>query len=232
MNVGARLAGTALNYYMNRPPAPQFIYPPTPPSPQVVLASNPPRGRGRRGGRGRGRGRGRGNARQAAQPGGIGVSLGASSGASVVLRDTEIVGTLNKTMFIAEMNPGVDAMVRLKQHEAMYSRYKIRFMNISYKPLVGTANDSSVRLGIAVGPKLSNVTTADDIAKLRPNVIIPGWKAENISVGSMIDSSRFMFCGDTTRDGVSFTIYAIGSKDAIGLIQCSYEVVFSFPRPF
>lgn len=215
---------------MTRPP-PVNVYPPQPQQLLVQAPSNPQRGRGGRGrGRGRGRrGRGRG---QAGQPGGSGLQLGASSGASISVRDTEVFGVAKAVGQAFQFNPGTTTMKRLVQHEKMYSRYRFKYCNIAYKPLVGTANDSQIYVGVVVGKVEAAMATADKIAMCRPNLILPGWKAGTISLGRFIDSQRFMMSGANDNDGVAFTVLVLGSKDGIGTLTASYDVQFSFPIPF
>lgn len=210
---------------------------PATPGPSRVVIPNPPsnaiaRGGARRG-RGRGRRRGRRPNRQAGQP----AQGAAAKGGSIVrMRDTEIVA-LSATTFVLEFNPAVDAMPRLAAHEKMYTRYRYRYVNIAFKSTSGTATDGSIVIGIASGPALYSTTgdnklDRDKILKMKPMIVVPAWKNDTIAVGAQIDASRWMFCGDTTRDGVAFTVYVDTTATKIGVLQISYDIEFDFPRPF
>lgn len=122
-------------------------------------------------------------------------------------------------------------MPRLAAHAKMYRRYRIRYMNITYTSASGTATTGKIALGTCVGPLLKDVDSVDKILKLRPNLALPAWKSGSISIGSDVDTSRYMLAGDTTADGIAFTLYVQGDK-GIGLIKVSYSVEFSQPRPF
>lgn len=186
------------------------------------------RGRGRgRGGRGRGRGRG-GRAPRSGQPN---AGISSPQGSEIVIRDTEVIGQTTGALQIFQFNPSIDELPRLAAYEKMYQRYKIQYMNVAYISGSATNVTGNVALGIAPGPKRSDIKTSGDIMKLRPSFYVPAWKNDSISVGRLIDSSRFMFCGNNTEDGVSFTLYVFGTKD-IGMIQVSYGVRFAYPHPF
>lgn len=187
--------------------------------------SNPQRGRG-----GRGRGRGRGQGRQGLPT--RQVAIAGRSGGSNIVRDTEILGNTTKTLGVYMFNPSPDALVRLKQFEKMYSRFRIKYVNISYKPLCGTTEDSSVAVGVLVGKQQAGVVDIASIQKCKPSFTIPSWKAESLSVGNQIDSQRYLYCGETDDNGVSFTLYVMATAANKGCIQVSYEVEFAYPRPF
>lgn len=87
-------------------------------------------------------------------------------------------------------------------------------------------------MGVCVGPALTSIKTQEDVMKLRPSFYVPAWKNDSLALGSDIDLSRFMLCDDNTADGVAFTLYVIASSADLGLLQVSYEVEFSQPRPF
>lgn len=194
---------------------------------QQALPSNAiARGAGRRA---RGRGRGRGRGRQAGQPP---AGLSMRSGMDLVVRDTEVLGNVKEGMAYYLFNPAPAELVRLKQQEVMYRRYRIKYMNIAYKSLSGIATAGSVCVGVLVGTKDTNVKDAASVQKLKPMFSVPAWKNDTLSVGSQIDMSRYMSCGDETLDGVSFTLYVYATTKDLGLISVSYEVEFSYPRPF
>lgn len=182
------------------------------------------RGRGARRRLRRGRGAGR--------PGGQPPSgISSPSGSSIVIRDTEVIGALNGKLQVFSFNPGVDATPRLKQFEAMYQRYRFKFVNISFKSGSATNVSGNIAMGIAPGPPISAVKDQDTIMKLKPAFYCPIWKNDTINVGRNIDSQKFMYCGDTSADGVSFTLYVMGLTGG-GMIQVSYEVEFAYPKPF
>lgn len=181
--------------------------------------------------RGRGRGR-RGRARRGMRPGGQPSSgISSPSGANLVIRDTEILGTLSGQLQVFQFNPAVEQMPRLKQYENMFQRYRYKFVNIAYKSGSATNVAGNIAMGIAPGPRLTTVTDQSTIMKLKPAFYCPIWKNETLNVGKNIDSQKFMFCGNDSADGVSFTLYVLGLKDG-GMIQVSYEVEFAFPKPF
>lgn len=188
---------------------------------QSLARALPPPGRGRRGWGGRGR--------QGLPP--ITNAMSGPGGAVVVVRDTEFLLQLDGKLQSYQLNPSSPEMVRLAAQEKAYSRYRIRYLNVAYKSLTSTATAGSVSVGVLVGPKSTLVASQNDIMKLRPSFSIPVWKNDTISVGSQIDSSRYMFCGDTTADGIACTIYVFGTKDA-GIVQVSYEVELAYPKPF
>lgn len=182
--------------------------------------------RGRARGRGR-RGRGR-RGRQGGQPS-QGINTRAST--SIVVRDTEVIGAPTGAIQQIVFNPGCEGTPRLTAFEKMYRRYRMKYCNIAFKSGSGTATAGNVAIGVAVGPPLSVVKSKDLILKLKPSFYVPAWKNESLTLGADIDLSRFMLCGDTSADGVAFTLYVFGQQDA-GMIQVSYEVEFSHPIPF
>lgn len=232
-NLAAAAGGAAANYAINRAAnylAPQQPAPVATYNMQPLAQALPPlrgRGGGRRG-RGRGRGgRGRGGRGRARVPRGISTQ----SGATITVQDTEILGATTGALQKFSFNPAVEEMVRLKAHEKMYQRYRISYFNITY--VSGSAMNvaGNVAMGIIPGPAMASVVTKDDIMKAQPHVYGPVWKTTTISLGRLIDSQRFMYCGDNSADGVSFTLYVFGTKDA-GMIKASYRVEFAYPHPF
>lgn len=229
MTAGA-LARGALQAYSRRPifvqpPPVQQVVQPSPVAPPVMV-----RGRGRPRGRGRGRGRGV-RARRFAGPDTRGSGL-------LTYRDTELFPVANGFTSY-QFNPAADGMPRLKQQELMYSRYVIKYMNITYKPGTSAMTPGNVTFGISIGPKQTAIKDKASILTIRPAQSVPVWKSSTITVGKNIDTSRYMLAGDNTVDGVAFTLYvfAVEGDDPTktaptGLIQVSYEVEFSFPRPF
>lgn len=226
MNLAAAAGGTAARVAVDRMAG--WLSQPRQ-QPQRMVAQQPQynpqpqrfRGRGGR----RGRGRGRGNSRQPQQ------GLATRGGANITVRDTEVVGKTTGSIQVLEFNPGIPATPRLKSFEAMYRRYRIKYFSVAFKSGSGMATAGNVTLGIAVGPKMSEVKDSDTILKLRPSFYVPAWKNDSVTVGSDIDLGRYMLCGDNTADGIAFTLYVQGTADA-GMIQVSYEVEFSHPRPF
>lgn len=188
----------------------------------------PSRGRGR-GRRGRGR-RGRG-ARQGGQPP-AGVST-RGQGMSVAT-DTEILVSVAQGFKAYVFNPSPPELVRLKAMEQMYTRYRVRYVNVAYKSTSGTATAGSVAVGIAAGPQLpaDMVKDATTIMKLRPSFVVPAWKNDSLTIGADIDLGRYMLCGDKTPDGVAFTLYVNSTAADLGMIQVSYRVEFTQPKPF
>lgn len=206
---------------------------PTAPGPSRVAAPSFPsnaqvaRGRARRG-RGRGRGKGRGQGRQGNQPA---QGAAARSGASITVRDTETF-TIKKGTTAYQFNPSPDDLVRLKAFEKMYDRFRVSYVNVSFKSTSGTAVAGSVAIGVAAGPRIAEVKDRDSVMKLRPMFVVPAWKSDTLSLGKQVDSQKWMYCGDTTRDGVSFTLYVDSTDDSLGVVQVSYLVEFDFPKPF
>lgn len=235
--MAAAAGGAAANYAINR--AANYLYP-QPPQPQPVSAFNmqpvaaalpaypPRRGRNRRG---RGQNRGRGRRPQAARSGQPSSGISTASGSTIIVQDTEVLGALSGTLQVFEFNPSVDAAVRLASHEKMYSRYRILYFNIAYKSGSATNVAGNYAFGIAPGPKIAVVNDQDAVMKLRPSVYGPVWKNSNITVGRIIDSQKFMYCGKNNEDGISFTLYAFGDKGK-GMLQISYKVEFAYPHPF
>lgn len=196
---------------------------------QLALPSNAPVARGgarRRRGARRGR---RGAGRQGGQPR---QGINTRGGATIVVRDTEVIGVVPTTLKGYNMNPGVTETPRLKQYESMYARYRIRYMNVAYKSTSGTATSGSVAVGIMSGPTDPNVKNQDTILKLRPAFVTPAWKTDSLTVGREIDTSKWMMCGDGTSDGIALTIYAMATAAGLGMLQVSYEIEFDQPRPF
>lgn len=195
---------------------------------QPLRAALPATPRGTRGRRGRGRGR-RGRP-QAGRPGGQpSAGVNTQSGSNLVIRDTEMF-PIEKGFKTYSFNPSCDKLTRLALYEKMYQRYRIKYMNISYKSGAGTATAGNISVGICVGKKLDKVT-ADNITALRPFFYVPAWKNDSLTLGKDVDTSRYMLCGDDTADGVSFTLYT-NATDSTGLMQISYEVEFMYPHPF
>lgn len=152
-------------------------------------------------------------------------------GASVKYRDTEMF-VLEAGIKIYEFNPSISIMPRLAQQERMYQRYKINFMNITFKPATSAMTPGSVVFGIAPGKANANVKKPDDILKLRPARVIPIWKSATINVSGLIDSQRFMLCAADDNDSVAFTLYVNGPTTPTGYFQVAYEVDFAYPVPF
>lgn len=193
---------------------------------QALPQVGPTRGRGR-GRRGRGRrgraGRQGGQPAQGTQTRGQGMS---------VARDTEVLVSVAEGLKTYVFNPSPEELVRLKAMEAMYTRYRVRYVNVSYKSGSGTATAGNVAVGIAAGPAIEAVKTATDVLKLRPSFYVPAWKNESLSIGADIDLGRYMLCGNTSADGVAFTLYVYSTAANLGLIQVSYNVEFTQPKPF
>lgn len=129
-----------------------------------------------------------------------------------------------------QFNPANDKLVRLSAEAGRYTRYKISFMNIAYISSSSTATNGAITFGIAPGTTNSAVV-AEKILQLRPAEMVPVWKNASISVAGNIDSSRYMFCGDATVDGVSFTLYVNAPNGGEGAIKVSYRVELAFPKP-
>lgn len=233
MNLAAAAGGAATRAALDRL-GQWWTQPVAPPTPQQPFNMGPmmvalPRGRGR--GRGR-RGRGRGRRPQAGRTGGQpSAGISTRSGAVIVVKDTEILGTPDGTLQTFTMNPSGGSLARLSGHEKMYHRYRIRYMNVAFKSGSGTATAGNVAVGVCVGPKIASVSEQAHVMTLRPSFYVPAWKNASLSVGSDIDLGRYMVCGDSSADGVAFTIYVFGTK-GVGVVQVSYEVEFSHPNPF
>lgn len=203
---------------------------------QAALPNTQPyRARRKRGGTpGRGRGRGRaskrGQARAAGQPNN---GITTRSGEVVMVQGSEVLTVMGvKTLQVFQFNPSAPSLVRLAAQEKMYARFRIVYFNITYKASSATNVAGRVTFGLHPGPKNDQVLKEEDVMKLRPFVMTPVWKSESIAVGKNIDSQKFMFCGDTTADGVAFTLYAITTADSPGIIMVSYRVEFAYPHPF
>nr|QTJ63635.1 hypothetical protein [Hymenopteran tombus-related virus] len=215
--MAARVATDRLINWFSTPSQTQRMVMPGPSNTQVV-----------RGSRGRGRGRGRGGRRRGANS----RPAVTHSGAKVVVRDTEVIGSVTSGTVSYMMNPSCTEMPRLAAYEKMYSRYKVNYFNISFKSTSGTAISGSVTVGVEIGTKDDNIKDAKAIQKLRPMFVVPAWKSDTIALGSEFTISRALVCGDKSNDGVAFTLYVSSTHADLGIIQVSYEVEFSFPRPF
>lgn len=191
-----------------------------------MLRGRPQRVRGTSRGRARGRGRGRGRGgRQGLPERGNPTTRG---GSRIIVQDAELFNVEGgfKTY---SFNPAHANLPRLKAEASKYTRYKISFMNIAYISASSTATSGAVKFGIAPGTANANITDGN-IMSLRPAEMVPVWKNATINVAGNIDSSRYMFVGDTSVDGVSFTLYVSGAKD-VGAIKVSYRVELAFPKP-
>lgn len=240
MNAAAAAGGAAArvaaqqfnNWLTGPPPAPAFNMGPMY---NALPTPSNPKGRGRGGRRGRGRGRGpQAAARPRRQPTSV---TNTSSGSVIVVRDTEVIGsppamTDKALSWVLEFNPSIDSIPRLAAHEKMYRRYRIKYINISFRSGSGTATAGNMAVGVMVGPKDTSIISTDHVLKLRPSFYVPAWKNDSLTLGRDIDLSRFMLCGDTSADGIAFTLYVGASAANLGMIQVSYEVEFSHPRPF
>lgn len=229
MNLAAAAGGAAANVAVNRMsswlagagPSRQPAYDMG--QMRAALPSNAPKARGRaRRGRGRGKGRQGGQPRQ---------GINTRGGSDIVVRDTEVLGSVQKGVTSYQFNPAPDGLVRLKAHENMYNRYRIKYMNIAYKSGSGTATTGNVWVGVCGGP-VNKAITAGNVSKLRPSFFVPAWKNESLTLGKDIDSQRWMRCGNDSDDGVSFTLYVESAEVGLGVIQVSYEVEFQQPKPF
>lgn len=197
--------------------------------PVTPVARGRARGRGR--GRGSRRGRGRGRPQVSSRPGSLSSGISTASGSTIVIKDTEILGSPTGSLQVFTFNPGPQELVRLKQFESMYNRYRIKYINIAFKSGSSISTSGNVAFGINVGTKLDGVKDQATIMKLRPFVYIPVWKSETLNVGTQIDSQKYMYCGLEDNDSVAFTLYVFGTKDS-GMLQVSYEIEFAYPKPF
>lgn len=189
----------------------------------VVQQQAPPArgGRRSRGGRGR-RGRGGGVPRSVPQVSGSGL---------LIYQDTEFL-TPTANLGVYEFNPSCDGLVRLAQHEKMYTRYRVINFNITWKPATSAMTNGAVYFGILPGVKNANVKDKTTILQVRPSRMTPVWKSATITTGSSIDTQRYMKCG-AGGDDVSFTLYVNTDASAwYGAFQVSYRVELSFPNPF
>lgn len=133
-----------------------------------------------------------------------------------------------------KFNPGVPGLARLNAIAAMYSRFRIRYMNIAWKPACSAASDGSIVLGIFMGKTdATKFTEAGKVLALKPSFQTPVWKPATLSTGGGIDSQRYMMSGVDDNDGVSFTLIAFGTAKVAtqGVIQVSYEVELAYPHP-
>lgn len=235
MNLAAAAGGAAARVAVDR--AVNYLTQPARPTPprrsrpismQSVAAALPvtPVARGRARGR-RGR-RGRGYSRPGGQPSS---GITSPSGSMIVIRDTEVIGALTGKLQVYTFNPACDGTPRLKAFESMYQRYRFKFVNISFKSGSATNVAGNIAMGIAPGTTIKEVVDQSTIMKLKPSFYSPIWKNETINVGKNIDSQKYMYCGDASADGVSFTLYVYGTAGG-GMIQVSYEVEFAYPKPF
>lgn len=155
-------------------------------------------------------------------------------GTVITLRDTEMfgVGAKADTPNVLTFNPHNDSLPRMKATASTYQRFRIKYVNIAYVTASSAATDGSIAFGVAPGPALS-VPKRGDILKLRPAQMVPVWKSATINLGNQIDSSRYMFVGDTTRDGVAFTLYHAHSCATAdpGYFKVSYEIELAYPHP-
>lgn len=229
--LGGQLARQAYNRWMEPPPP----------------APVPMRGRGGRRGRGRIPARrftqpsnpqvGRGRARGMGGGGGMGRITtglaGGTGGSNLIIRDTEVLMTPNSKLSVLVFNPFPDQAVRGANFEKMYTRFRFRYINIAYKATTSAATAGCVTVGVLVGVKLTTITTADHILKLRPAFRTAVWRSDTLSLGNQIDSQRFMLCRGADNDSTAFCLYVMASDDAAnGSIQISYEIEFAFPNPF
>lgn len=238
LHLAAAAGGAAANAAINR--ATQWLSGPAQPQPlntmgQLAVALPPTRRGGglRRRGAARGgntnRGRGRRQPRRSRTGQPMGIST--AGGEKLTVQGTEVVGTLDGTLQKFQFNPAVDTMVRLKNYEKMYTRYRIIYFNISFKSGSSTNTAGNVTMGLHPGPSNANIKDATTILQLRPSQYLPIWQSTTMNVGGSIDSQRFMYCGKDTDDGIAFTLYVIGLKGG-GIIQASYKIEFAYPNPF
>lgn len=181
------------------------------------------RGRGRRGRGRRGQGRPGGQPRSGVQTRGGEVS---------VCQGTEVLGAVAQGFKTYIFNPSPDELTRLKAMEKMYTRFRVKYVNVAYKSGSGTATAGNVAVGVAVGPAQAEIKDATTVMKLRPSFFVPAWKNASLTVGADIDLGRYMLCGDDKADGVAFTLYVYSTAANLGMLQVSYKVEFSHPRPF
>lgn len=187
-----------------------------------------------RGRRRQGRGRG----------GGLGQQMQGGT-TMAVFQDSEVLGGPSKgQLYALEFTPGgvkssptnktaLEA-TRLNYEAAKYSRFKIRYVNISFKATSPTTAKGNVSLGILAGPVNAAIKTSADILKLRPYRCTPSWKTVSISVGREIQSQlSYLTNKPGDADGVPFTIYIQSDSDSdpAGVLELSYLVEFSFPHP-
>lgn len=180
------------------------------------------RGRGRgRGNRGRGRGRGR-----------TSQTTGATGSGKIDVIDTEYITWADGKAYAWTFNPAADGLTRLMALEKAYTRFRVNSATITWKPAAAMTQSQVIYFGILPGKATEQ--NKDNIMKVRPARMTPCWKGASIQLGRLIDSSRFMKCGDNTEDGVSFTLLAATSDNSapLGAFQVSYNVELSFPRPF
>lgn len=153
-------------------------------------------------------------------------------GASIVVADTEYLGMVPKDLTHYLCNPAPTALPRLDRMSKMYHRFRIISFKVAYKPGVGTATAGNVSAGICIGPAVAAITLQDHINKLNPSFFTPGWKAATFTVPPNSDPARYMVSGDTSVNGVSFTLYAMASAESLGQLVVTYRVEFSHPINF
>jgi hypothetical protein len=145
--------------------------------------------------------------------------------------DTEVVGTIKATLTTYQFNPA-GGMARLTAMSKLYRRFRIVSFKFTYASGSGTATTGNLAMGILAGPPITEVKLASDILKLTPSVYVPAWKNATIAVGRNIDSQKWLYTNTADADGVAFTLYAIGSAADLGIIRATYNVQFSYPKPF
>lgn len=170
----------------------------------------------------RGRGRGRG-------PGAP--SVGAVGAGRVVVTDSELIA-VPAALIAAEMNPGADILPRLLAHSKIYERYRFIRVVVAYEPLSGMATSGSIAVTLSPGKKNAAIKDMATILKCQPCLARPSWKAGTLRAGARLDAQRWMHSEQADNDGISFTLYAIGSAANLGYLRVTYTVEFAFPHPF
>lgn len=186
------------------------------------------RGSGRQLPRGRGRGRGRGTVprSQGMQPA-RGIGVGRAGDKAI---NTEALPVAKATFKVIEFTPGRTGLPILDSLGERFTRYRVNYVNIAYLATDATTASSVITWGIAPGQKLTEIDKEADILALRPFKKHATWKSENLSVGRAIMPSQYLYCGDTSRDGVAFCLYYYSGSDT-GVFKISYSIQFDYPNP-
>lgn len=152
------------------------------------------------------------------------------TGAELVVRDKEVLCEQTSNVQSLQFNPAPSGLKRLSQFAKMYERYRIISMTITYQPVAGMTASGGCYLGVAPGIKLPEVKAKDDILRLKPSVSGTAFTPHSLNVGAIMPQ-KWLYCNDSTRDGVAFTLYSAG-ENAGGSLIVNYHVQFDGPKPF
>lgn len=161
-----------------------------------------------------------------------------SSTVSIVMTDCEVIEILPEAFTYYSFNPNplkkgttATGCPRLANISKMYTKYRINSVRVKYRSTCSTTQTGMVVVAVHSGTANSAVKTATDALQVKPHLTLSPWEDGVLTIPNSVMAQRQLYSGDTTRDGVAFTVYASGPKDS-GYLEVEYSVTLFDPIPF